>query len=117
MAYAMWLMYRLLNRKRLEKDGRRIKNVIFDVGNVLVDYDWKTYLKGFHFPEEEEKKLAKEIFQSDIWNERDKGLYDEEEYIRRFMKAPRIQKITIGLQERKHLRRSVGFMLEPGYSI
>ena len=39
----------------------------------LVDYDWKTYLKGFHFPEEEEKKLAKEIFQSDIWNERDKG--------------------------------------------
>ena len=39
MAYAMWLMYRLLNRKRLEKDGRRIKNVIFDVGNVLVDYD------------------------------------------------------------------------------
>ena len=70
-----------LTEKRLEKDGRRIKNVIFDVGNVLVDYDWKTYLKGFHFPEEEEKKLAKEIFQSDIWNERDKGLYDEEEYI------------------------------------
>lgn len=93
MAYAMWLMYRLLNRKRLEKDGRRIKNVIFDVGNVLVDYDWKTYLKGFHFPEEEEKKLAKEIFQSDIWNERDKGLYDEEEYIRRFIeKAPEYKK-------------------------
>ena len=46
MAYAMWLMYRLLNRKRLEKDGRRIKNVIFDVGNVLVDYDWRE-IRGF----------------------------------------------------------------------
>ena len=80
-------------QKKTGKRRTQDQNVIFDVGNVLVDYDWKTYLKGFHFPEEEEKKLAKEIFQSDIWNERDKGLYDEEEYIRRFIeKAPEYKK-------------------------
>ena len=37
--------------------------------------------------------MQRKIFQSDIWNERDKGLYDEEEYIRRFIeKAPEYKK-------------------------
>lgn len=69
-----------------EKD-RMIENIIFDVGNVLVDFDWQTYLKGFGFPQEKYEKIADAVFRSRVWNERDRGLYDEEEYIRQFIAA------------------------------
>ena len=35
-----------------------MKNIIFDVGQVLVSYDWESYLKEFHFPAEEEMQIA-----------------------------------------------------------
>lgn len=28
---------------------RDTDTVIFDIGNVLLDYDWRSYLQGFHF--------------------------------------------------------------------
>lgn len=93
MAYALWLVYRLLNKRKPGKNGGQIKNVIFDVGCVLVDFDWKTYLKSFGFSREEEELIAKEVFKSDIWNERDRGLFGEEEYVRQFVeRAPQYKK-------------------------
>ena len=62
-----------------------IKNVIFDVGQVLVSYDWESYLKAFHFSAEEEKLIAEKVFKSQIWNERDRGLFPEEEYRKQFI--------------------------------
>lgn len=93
MAYAMWLVYRALDKRRSEKNAGKIKYVIFDVGRVLVDFNWEEYLKGFGFPKEEEETIAREVFKSDIWNERDRGLYSEEEYVRQFVeKAPQYKK-------------------------
>ena len=62
-----------------------IKNIIFDVGQVLVSYDWESYLKAFHFSAEEEKLIAEKVFKSQIWNERDRGLLSEEEYRKQFI--------------------------------
>ena len=87
MAYAIWLVYRILNKRRVPKNPGEIQNVVFDVGRVLVDFDWEAYLKGFGFPKEEYDKIAKAVFQSKVWDERDRGLYDEEEYIRQFIDA------------------------------
>lgn len=98
-AYAMWLMYSVLNRKYMSKNEGKIKNVIFDVGKVLVDFNWEEYLKSFGFSKEEEEVIAREVFQSDIWNERDRGLYGEEEYVRQFVER--------GPQYRKDIRRVV----------
>lgn len=81
--YAMILVYKVLSKKNRQNDqeNRAMENIIFDVGQVLVKFDWETYLKSYHFPEEKYEKLADVIFRSNIWNERDRSLLDEEEYI------------------------------------
>lgn len=50
MAYAIWMVYKLLNRNKKVVDSD-MENIIFDVGQVLVKYDWETYLDSFGFPE------------------------------------------------------------------
>lgn len=87
MAYAFWLVYRILNRRRTPKASGEIQNIIFDVGRVLVDFDWEAYLKEFGFPKEEYDKIAEAVFKSKVWDERDRGVYEEEEYIRQFIDA------------------------------
>ena len=87
-AYVFWMAYRIWgNKKPREDENRMIENIIFDVGQVLVSYDWESYLKAFHFPAEEEKLIAEKVFKSQIWNERDRGLFSEEEYRKQFIAA------------------------------
>ena len=85
-AYVFWMAYRIWgNKKPREDENRMIENIIFDVGQVLVSYDWESYLKAFHFSAEEEKLIAEKVFKSQIWNERDRGLFPEEEYRKQFI--------------------------------
>ena len=51
-----------------------IKNIIFDIGKVLVDYDWKTYLKSYGFAAEEEETIAQALFCGPTWKELDRGV-------------------------------------------
>ena len=78
------MVYKLLKKENKEAEGE-VKNIIFDVGQVLVSYDWESYLKAFHFSAEEEKLIAEKVFKSQIWNERDRGLFPEEEYRKQFI--------------------------------
>ena len=86
LAYVFWMVYRLLNKRNKETDGE-VKNIIFDVGKVLVDFEWEKYLDSFDFPEEERNLMAQKVFKSQTWNERDRGLFSEEEYVEQFIKA------------------------------
>lgn len=81
--YAMILVYRVLSKKNGQnaQENKNMENIIFDVGQVLVKFDWETYLKSYNYSEEKYEKLADAIFRSNIWNERDRSLLDEEEYI------------------------------------
>lgn len=94
LAYMFVLGLRFFGKKNMDtgenkEKKKMIENIIFDVGNVLVDFDWQTYLKSYGFPEEKYEKIADSVFRSQVWNERDRGLYDEEEYIRQFIaRAP-----------------------------
>ena len=36
-----------------------IDTIIFDIGNVLVDFAWETYFESFHFPKEMLIRIAK----------------------------------------------------------
>ena len=85
MLYAMILVYRQLKRKNEEMFGSRIDTVILDVGNVLVDYDWKRYLDSFGYDEEKNKALAAAMFENPVWEEADRGVLSEEELIGKFV--------------------------------
>ena len=84
MGYVIWMVFRLVNKKKNEEDKHMIKNIVFDVGLVLVEFNWQTYLDSFHFEKEKRDKIAKATFQSEVWDERDRGLLEEEDYIRKF---------------------------------
>ena len=86
MAYIFLLGFKFFGRKKTvqETEERMIENIIFDVGKVLVEFDWEGYLKSFGFSEDKYEKIADATFRNQIWNERDRGLYDEEEYVRQF---------------------------------
>ena len=77
--YLFLMVCKVFGNKKKTPEGA-IKNIIFDVGNVLVKYDWQGYLKGFGFPKEKYDKIAQATFCNESWNERDKGLLTEEEY-------------------------------------
>ena len=70
-----------------------IKNIIFDIGNVLTDFRWKGFLedKGFHG--EMLKRIAEASVLSPIWPELDRGVWSFEEVMAGFVKnAPDLEK-------------------------
>ena len=52
-----------------------IKNIVFDLGNVLIEFNPLKYLEKFEFDEKTKKILYKVIFQSNDWIEYDRGIY------------------------------------------
>lgn len=70
-----------------------IKNIIFDIGNVLAAFDWEGNLKKFGFSDEEYEAIADAVYRSEDWNEMDRGVMTTEEVIRRFCdKIPQYEK-------------------------
>lgn len=70
-----------------------IKAIIFDIGNVLVDFCWEEYLDSFHFAPDIREKVARATVLNDAWNEFDRGGSEEEALIDGFVKnAPEIEK-------------------------
>lgn len=56
-----------------------IKNIIFDMGNVLLDYDPDVCLRHFLAKEEDRKIIRKELFQGPEWVQGDLGYLTDEE--------------------------------------
>ena len=87
LAYAMWMVYRILDRDKKKERNSVVENIIFDVGKVLVKFEWEAYLDSFEFTPEKRDKIAKAVFLSDTWNERHRGSYEEEYYVNQMVKA------------------------------
>jgi len=68
-----------------------IKTIIFDIGGVLVGYNWKEYLlKRNNNDEELVERLRANIFKN--WSETDRGVLTEEELLASFTKdAPELK--------------------------
>ena len=62
-----------------------IKNVVFDIGNVLVDFGWKPFFQKFNITDEELDRIAKATVYAPIWNEIDRGVMSEEEILDKFI--------------------------------
>lgn len=56
-------------------DEKMIKNIVFDLGNVLMEFNPLEYLEKFKFDEKIKKSLYKIIFKSNDWIEYDRGIY------------------------------------------
>ncbi len=70
-----------------------IKNVVFDIGNVLADFRWKEYMFEKGLDEEMIKRIARASVMTPYWDEFDRGAVSEEETIAAFIAAdPEIEK-------------------------
>lgn len=58
-----------------------IKNVVFDIGMVLVDFRWRALMDELGFPEALRAEFAKSVFGSPWWNELDRGVCEESEVL------------------------------------
>lgn len=70
-----------------------IKNIIFDIGNVLVDYCWKEHIARFGFTGETLERIGDAMMRSPQWNEIDRGVWSNEELLKAFIQnAPELEK-------------------------
>lgn len=78
----------------MENKGKSmIKNIVFDVGKVLVDFDWQGFMSALNFPPEIYEKVAGATVLSELWNEFDRSKMSDEEILKGFLeKAPDCEK-------------------------
>jgi len=58
-----------------------IKNIILDVGKVLVAWEPKQLMREIGFSEDVVSGVSKALFDSGIWNETDRGVLSNEEFL------------------------------------
>lgn len=63
-----------------------IRNIIFDIGNVLTDFRWKEFLEDKGFDEEMVGRIARASVLTPLWNEIDRGVWEEEKLLQEFVK-------------------------------
>lgn len=63
-----------------------IKNIVFDIGNVLVGFIWEEFYRSFGYSEEIFEKLADATVRSPFWNEMDRGRLSDDELIEGFIR-------------------------------
>lgn len=64
-----------------------IRNIVFDIGNVLTDYRWKEFLQDKGFDEAMVERIARASVLNPAWNEIDRGVWSEEEILQAFIKT------------------------------
>lgn len=62
-----------------------IKNIVFDIGNVLLGFDYRSFFESFGYEEETVDRLSKATAMSPDWNELDRGVLSYEEVLERFI--------------------------------
>ena len=70
-----------------------IKNIVFDIGNVLAGFVWQDFYRSFGFSEEIFDKLANATVKNPMWNEMDRGAMSDDELLAGFIRNdPSIEK-------------------------
>lgn len=80
---------------------KELNTVIFDLGKVLIGYNWEEYLKAFGFSDEVYDAVAKAVFLSETWQLGDAGVYDETTWLPAFIaNAPMYEREIRAVYER-----------------
>ena len=63
-----------------------IRNIIFDIGNVLTDFRWKEFLSDRGFSEEMTARIARASVLTPLCDEVDRGVWDMEKLMQEFIR-------------------------------
>lgn len=74
-----------------------IRNIIFDIGNVLTDFRWEAFLHDKGFDDAMIERIAEASVMNPLWNEFDRGEWTAEELIEEFARQ------TPALRDALHL--------------
>lgn len=70
-----------------------IKNIIFDVGRVLVSWQPQETMRKLGMTETDIEAVSDALFTSGLWNETDRGVQPDEEILKQFIeRAPKQEK-------------------------
>lgn len=70
-----------------------IRNIIFDIGNVLTDFRWEGFLRDKGFDDAMIERIGRNSVLSSLWCEVDRGVWDMERVIQEFISLdPGIEK-------------------------
>lgn len=58
-----------------------IKNIIFDIGNVLAGFTWREFYAGFGYDKEMIERLGAATVRDPVWNELDRGVWSDEKVL------------------------------------
>lgn len=58
-----------------------IKNIVFDIGNVLADFRWKGFLEEKGFDSKMIERIAKASVLNPLWDEYDRGVWTDEQIL------------------------------------
>lgn len=61
-----------------------IRNIIFDVGKVLVSYDPDAYMEQLGFDADMKRRMNEAVFEHQLWLDSDQGLRSPEEFLQAF---------------------------------
>ena len=59
-----------------------IKNIVFDLGRVVIEFDPVSYLKRLGLSDETSKFLGRVVFEGQEWQECDGGKYGSNKFLR-----------------------------------
>lgn len=84
-----------------------IRNIVFDIGNVLVDYCWQDHIAYYGFTGEKADRIAHAMMLGPDWKELDRGVLRGEEFRQLLIgKAPELeQEISLLLSDFRTLVR------------
>lgn len=81
-----------------------IKNIVFDVGMVLVDFKWREVMANVGCTPDEVETIAAVMVNSPFWNELDRGVMDEDDVIAQMIeKLPGLEDKARAFWENIHL--------------
>ncbi|MCI8506147.1 MAG: HAD family phosphatase [Lachnospiraceae bacterium] len=103
-----------------------IHTLIFDIGNVLADFNWRGYLAGWKLPKEEHEIVEQALFMSPMWKEVDRGACPDEELLNLICKkAPGYEELIrriyagagVAVQEYAYAPGMLKQLKEMGYGV
>ncbi len=76
--------------------NKNIKNIVFDVGMVLVDFCWAQHCRNLEFNETIIESFDQNMISSGVWDQLDEGTITQEDAIREFIrKMPQYEQQVI----------------------
>ena len=80
-----WLPADLTLIEKLKREGFAIRNLIFDVGHVLLQYRWVEMFMDYGLSEADSRRIGEEMFSNPIWTDKfDRGIWSPERMVEEY---------------------------------